>query len=239
MITPDDYLKLDDARPGMMVTVDGGFTCMDQGDQRTIVRDADGDLCIPCREGMHGLAGQVDDHGRLIGIFDARDTITRLFVDFDVTAWVGDYEFVGDDGCHVPTDHERALLEDAIAGVVSEIHEQLRPPLEARDAMVRDAWSRQHGLNADGTPRRETVPACGESLEFEACDKGVGDTRRHLRIRLAGGRITVENLKAAEGEGRLVVERGVFGFEQHLAEIADRWRRATADDAARIRHGIG
>jgi hypothetical protein len=159
MIVPDDYLKLEVARPGMMVTVDGGFTCMTRGAQKEIKADKEGLLYIDCAEGRHYLAGQRDDHGRLIGIFDARDTVTRLFVDFDVAAWVGDYEFDGDGGCHAPTEEERALLEDAVSGVVSEIHELLRPLLEARDAAVRDAWSRQHGLDADGTPRRETGPA--------------------------------------------------------------------------------
>lgn len=151
------YLKLADAREGMAVVVDGGFTCMDEGEEKIIARDVEGNLCIDCREGGHALVGQLQDDGSLIGIFDARDPITRLMVDFDVAAWVGDYEFDGDDAYHTPTDAERALIEDAVAGLLGDLHERLRPLLASRDAAVRDAWSRRHGLNADGSPRRETV----------------------------------------------------------------------------------
>jgi len=153
------YLKLADLAPGMTVRVDGGFTCMAEGEERVVKADVDGDLYIECAEGRHGLAGQLDDDGRLIGILDARDPISRLFVDFDAAMWADGYEMDGDAGTYTPNDAERGLIEDAVAGVVGDLHEQIRPLLEARDAAVRDAWSRQHGLNADGTPRRETVPA--------------------------------------------------------------------------------
>lgn len=65
----EDYLALDDAREGMQVVVDGGFTCMTEGDEKTIARNDDGELFIPCAEGTHALVGQLQEDGTLIGIF--------------------------------------------------------------------------------------------------------------------------------------------------------------------------
>jgi hypothetical protein len=50
----------------------------------------------------------------------------KLFVGFDVEGYVEEYELCGEDGDYSPNEQERVLLVDAIYGVVSNLHEELR-----------------------------------------------------------------------------------------------------------------
>lgn len=59
-------MKLQDLTAGDIVTVDGGFYCMLQGEH--IVKETVGGLYLDCSEGSHFLEGQEDENGELIGI---------------------------------------------------------------------------------------------------------------------------------------------------------------------------
>ncbi len=60
-------MKLSEAKAGVMVKADGGFTCIPEGAVRTIKIDEDGFPYIYCDHGVHWLGGQVDRNGDLIG----------------------------------------------------------------------------------------------------------------------------------------------------------------------------
>lgn len=49
-----------DVKPGDILVVDGGFTCMKAGEHKKVYRRHDGDLFVLCEEGSHCLDGQVD-----------------------------------------------------------------------------------------------------------------------------------------------------------------------------------
>lgn len=62
--------------------------------------------------------------------------VKRSIVTFDVEEYVDGYEFAGDEGFYTPTEDERALLTDAIHGVLSELSLATReeaPALENPD----------------------------------------------------------------------------------------------------------
>jgi hypothetical protein len=55
-------------KPGDRLFTDGGFTCMPDGELKIVRRDENG-LYVPCRRGKHYLDGQLDERGRLIGLY--------------------------------------------------------------------------------------------------------------------------------------------------------------------------
>ena len=61
------YVKLCDCKPGTKLQADGGFTCIAEDTILTVNQASDG-LWVPCEEGRHYLAGQVED-GYLIGLY--------------------------------------------------------------------------------------------------------------------------------------------------------------------------
>ena len=54
------------------------------------------------------------------------DPVVKLFVGFDVEAYVAEYELRSDDGCYAPNEQEKTLIHDAIYGVIGNLHEELR-----------------------------------------------------------------------------------------------------------------
>ena len=67
-----EYAKLAAVAAGDILVTDGGFTCMRAGERKEVLRDAHGALFIECNEGYHGLNGQVNDAGLLIGLAKMR-----------------------------------------------------------------------------------------------------------------------------------------------------------------------
>jgi hypothetical protein len=63
------YAELSELRPGDVVQVDGGFSCIKDGEKRTV--NDDGELWIACKDGRHYLSGQVDDGTACIGVYRA------------------------------------------------------------------------------------------------------------------------------------------------------------------------
>lgn len=64
------YLKVADAKPGMIAECDGGFICVSEGTQVLIKTDAIGALWFTCRHEKHYLDGQLsDDCECYIGIY--------------------------------------------------------------------------------------------------------------------------------------------------------------------------
>lgn len=61
------YLKLQDLKVGMMMHVDGGFSCMPEGDCM-VEATQDGELFVPCSSGSHLLEGQCEEDGTMVGI---------------------------------------------------------------------------------------------------------------------------------------------------------------------------
>lgn len=61
------YAKLSELRVGDKVMVDGGFSCMHDGDVK-IVKEKDG-LYIDCRYGHHHLHALATDDEHCIGIY--------------------------------------------------------------------------------------------------------------------------------------------------------------------------
>jgi hypothetical protein len=59
------------------------------------------------------------------------DPVVKLFVGFDVEGYVEEYELCSDGGDYTPNEQERTLLVDAIYGVVSNLHEELRKIIQA------------------------------------------------------------------------------------------------------------
>lgn len=52
------FARVSEINEGTMLIVDGGFTCIDQGEIRKVHRDKNG-LYIECKEGKHYLGGQL------------------------------------------------------------------------------------------------------------------------------------------------------------------------------------
>ena len=66
------FVKIEKVKEGTKLVPDGGFTCMDEGVVKEVVKDEDGHLYIPCRDGMHYLEGQIDeDFGEYVGLYPA------------------------------------------------------------------------------------------------------------------------------------------------------------------------
>ena len=56
-------------RAGTKIVVDGGFTCVEEGERHVILEDDDG-LYFECRAGHHYLDGQLsDDELTYVGVY--------------------------------------------------------------------------------------------------------------------------------------------------------------------------
>lgn len=65
------YAKLSETKPGDLLVVDAGFTCLKAGAQRRVKQDRDGELYIECADGGHTLSGQADDGEHIVGLYRA------------------------------------------------------------------------------------------------------------------------------------------------------------------------
>jgi hypothetical protein len=64
-----EYLTVEEAEEGIDVEVDGDFTCMTKGEQRTL-RLSKGELGFDCHDGFHNLEGQLSDNGEFyLGVY--------------------------------------------------------------------------------------------------------------------------------------------------------------------------
>lgn len=62
-------MKLSDLTPGDRVRITSPhWGCVPQGATRVVRRDAEGFLYVKCREGGHGLVGQLGDGDELAGL---------------------------------------------------------------------------------------------------------------------------------------------------------------------------
>ena len=66
-----EFVMMCDAKPGLRLRADGGFTCIEQGALLTVETDSDGIKFVPCSHGRHYLDGQLAEDGRLVGLFSA------------------------------------------------------------------------------------------------------------------------------------------------------------------------
>lgn len=63
------WASVSETKEGSVVECDGDFTCLKEGDRRTVKRDEDG-LYIDCAAGQHYLDGQFDGaHKFYIGLY--------------------------------------------------------------------------------------------------------------------------------------------------------------------------
>lgn len=62
-----EWAKIQQVKPGSVLECDGGFTCMRNGETRTVGRDIHG-LFISCTEGHHYLDGQ-EEEDYYIGLY--------------------------------------------------------------------------------------------------------------------------------------------------------------------------
>ena len=61
------YATIGEVKEGDTVRLDGGFTCIREGETRIVKRGAGG-LYFECSEGNHYLDGQLDDGTEYIGV---------------------------------------------------------------------------------------------------------------------------------------------------------------------------
>lgn len=65
-------MKLSEIKPGDILTADGGFTCLKEGETRIVKTDTKtGELYIQCSATRHYLDGQVDDQDNIVGLSKA------------------------------------------------------------------------------------------------------------------------------------------------------------------------
>lgn len=96
-------LRLSDVKPGDMVMLDDGFSCMPPG-RRRVETSEDGSLFVPCDEGRHYLSGQVGDDGFLVGVYAADEPASTT----------AEIEIVGEIPPGImPLDPGRGLPDDA------------------------------------------------------------------------------------------------------------------------------
>lgn len=62
------WLKLKEAKAGMQIQVDAGFTCIKPYSIRKLHRIKNG-LCFTCKEGTHLISGQADDGIYCVGLY--------------------------------------------------------------------------------------------------------------------------------------------------------------------------
>lgn len=61
-------LRFDDVKAGDFLVADDGFTCIADGAVLEVQQEPDGTLWVPCATGQHGLDGQEDEDGILVGL---------------------------------------------------------------------------------------------------------------------------------------------------------------------------
>lgn len=64
------WASLKDVKLADCLRTDAGFECIEEG-ARVMVRCDEGGLYFNCREGHHYLSGQLDAHGKLVGLYPA------------------------------------------------------------------------------------------------------------------------------------------------------------------------
>lgn len=62
-------IPISSVREGTVLICDGGFTCMNEGDLKTVQRNASGELFVPCKCGEHALDGQENEDGTYSGFW--------------------------------------------------------------------------------------------------------------------------------------------------------------------------
>lgn len=67
-----EFAHIDHVCEGTHLVADGGFTCIEQGAELTVIADEYGLLYVPCRDGMHYLEGQLDEN-RYVGLYLSDD----------------------------------------------------------------------------------------------------------------------------------------------------------------------
>lgn len=55
-----NFAKVAEVKAGDKLKADGGFTCIAEGAILTVVENEMGELCVPCKKGLHSLEGQMD-----------------------------------------------------------------------------------------------------------------------------------------------------------------------------------
>ena len=60
-------LKYSDLHEGMIVKIDGGFNCMQEG-VRKVQKNSNQDFFVECHQGKHYLDSQIGEDGNLVGI---------------------------------------------------------------------------------------------------------------------------------------------------------------------------
>lgn len=60
------YARKAEVREGSVLVTDGGFTCMGEGQQKTVEKAPDG-LFVPCGDGRHYIDGQLEG-GHYVGL---------------------------------------------------------------------------------------------------------------------------------------------------------------------------
>ena len=59
--------KLADLKPGDVLIADAGFTCLRWKEHCTVLRGEDGEMFVPCEEGVHYLGSQTNEAGEVLG----------------------------------------------------------------------------------------------------------------------------------------------------------------------------
>lgn len=72
----DAIIPVSSVKVGTVLICDGGFVsnhpcgfCMDEGAEKVVKRDMDGELFVECRDGKHFLAGQENDDDTYSGFW--------------------------------------------------------------------------------------------------------------------------------------------------------------------------
>jgi hypothetical protein len=60
-------MQLSDVKTGDVLTPDGGFDCLKEGEPVKVATDDSGHY-VPCTAGKHYLIGQLDEKGGLVGL---------------------------------------------------------------------------------------------------------------------------------------------------------------------------
>lgn len=65
-----EFAKTSEMKVGIKLKADAGFTCLKEGDIRTVFETIDGRLAIACARGIHTLDSQYD-HGKdqIVGLY--------------------------------------------------------------------------------------------------------------------------------------------------------------------------
>lgn len=64
-------LSYSQIKPGTRLIADGDFSCLDEEQEVEVKVDGKGEFYVECREGYHGLDGQVsgEDEGKFVGFW--------------------------------------------------------------------------------------------------------------------------------------------------------------------------